>query len=109
MHLQTCQGFPHRCRPGCVLLQGCVGAVKRVAEKLEGVQSVDIDLPAQKVRQQCRHRAAALASRQTAGATGLPAQAVGSAAACLAVAGRPGHSRSAGQHERRAQDRRLPC
>lgn len=30
-------------------VQGCVGAVRRVAEKLPGVQSVDIDLPAQKV------------------------------------------------------------
>ena len=31
------------------MLQGCVGAVRRVAEKLPGVQSVDIDLAAQKV------------------------------------------------------------
>jgi copper chaperone len=30
-------------------MQGCVGAVRRVAEKLPGVQSVDIDLAAQKV------------------------------------------------------------
>ncbi|KAI7835412.1 hypothetical protein COHA_010686 [Chlorella ohadii] len=29
--------------------EGCVGAVRRVAEKLEGVQAVDIDLPSQKV------------------------------------------------------------
>lgn len=94
MHLQTCQGFPHHRRPGCVLLQGCVGAVKRVAEKLEGVQSVDIDLPAQKVRQQCTHRAAALAPQHAARGTALPVQVVRSAAASLAAAGRPGHSRS---------------
>ena len=31
------------------LEQGCVGAVKRVAEALPGVESVDIDLAAQKV------------------------------------------------------------
>ena len=30
-------------------LQGCSGAVKRVLDKMEGVQSVDIDLAAQKV------------------------------------------------------------
>ena len=29
--------------------QGCVGAVKRVLEKAEGVQSVEIDLKTQKV------------------------------------------------------------
>ncbi|PSC67068.1 copper transport ATX1-like [Micractinium conductrix] len=29
--------------------EGCVGAVKRVAEKLPGVTAVDIDLAAQKV------------------------------------------------------------
>lgn len=30
-------------------LQGCSGAVKRVLDRMEGVQSVDIDLPSQKV------------------------------------------------------------
>lgn len=34
-------------------LQGCVGAVQRVAEKIEGVTGVDIDLGAQKVRLRC--------------------------------------------------------
>lgn len=29
--------------------QGCVGAVKRVLDKLPGVEHVDIDLPSQKV------------------------------------------------------------
>lgn len=32
-----------------VRVQGCVGAVRRVAEKLPGVTGVDIDLAAQKV------------------------------------------------------------
>jgi copper chaperone len=32
-----------------VFLQGCVGAVRRVLTRLEGVQSVDIDLASQKV------------------------------------------------------------
>lgn len=41
----ACSGHPALPHP----LQGCVGAVRRVAEKLPGVTGVDIDLAAQKV------------------------------------------------------------
>ena len=40
---------PPSSSPPPPLEQGCVGAVKRVAEALPGVESVDIDLAAQKV------------------------------------------------------------
>ena len=54
LHLIWCHPDLHPEYTGNVALcpgvpQGCVGAVRRVAEKLEGVQAVDIDLPSQKV------------------------------------------------------------
>lgn len=54
MWLSRCeasQGYTtsYRLPAAAAVLQGCVGAVKRVAEKLEGVDKVDIDLAAQKV------------------------------------------------------------